>query len=165
MESLGNDTGIVMIIRINRGGIENTLTFLKTAGKQNLECVVLWLAKKDGDFLNINNVYLPEQTVSIESFHISRISMEMILRFLRESRLRVAAQVHTHPESAFHSQADDKWSIVRHVGALSLVLPYFAKGITPDNFAEHAIVYRLGEDNNWGKLAKDKVSSHYRITL
>jgi len=154
-----------MIIRINRVGIENTLTSLEMAGKRNLECVVLWLAEKQGDFLDIRNVYLPEQTASIESFHISRNSMEMLLKFLRENRLRVAAQVHTHPELAFHSHADDQWAIVRHVGALSLVLPYFARGVTPENFADCAAVYRLNEKNNWSETASHESSYYYRISL
>jgi len=35
----------------------------------------------------------------------------------------VAAQVHSHPDEAFHSKGDDEWAIVRHEGALSIVVP------------------------------------------
>ncbi|MHC2297262.1 hypothetical protein ACVJBD_001468 [Rhizobium mongolense] len=73
----------------------------------------------------------------------------MLLAHLREKRLRVLAQIHSHPGRAFHSEADDEWAIVRHAGALSLVLPRFAQEATVDNFLGLAATYVLSTQNRW----------------
>jgi hypothetical protein len=68
---------------------------------------------------------------------------------LAHRRLKILAQLHTHPGRAYHSEVDDEWAIVRHVGALSLVLPYFAASTTVDNFLEQAMTYELSAANEW----------------
>ena len=69
-----------------------------------------------------------------------------------DARLMVAAQVHTHPQEAFHSPADDHWAVLRHVGALSLVLPCFARDTTADTFVEQAKVYSLTQADEWDEI-------------
>ena len=69
-------------------------------------------------------------------FHIPPEGMTALYAELRHKRLMVAAQVHSHPQEAFHSKADDRWAIVRHEGALSLVVPHFAQATTLDRFLE-----------------------------
>ena len=56
------------------------------------------------------------------------------------------AQVHSHPGEAFHSPADDRWAIPRQVGALSIVLPFFAAGISEETFFEQAAVFTLSNN-------------------
>jgi proteasome lid subunit RPN8/RPN11 len=68
---------------------------------------------------------------------------------LRRERLMVAAQVHSHPGEAFHSYADDRWAIVRHEGALSLVVPDFALQTQVDNFLDQTKVFRFSETAKW----------------
>ena len=74
---------------------------------------------------------------------------------LRSDRLKVVAQVHSHPGKAFHSEADDQWAIVRNVGALSLVLPQFARHATPANFLLEAVTYELSVENEWMRVPND----------
>ena len=71
------------------------------------------------------------------------------MRHLRSGRLKIVAQVHSHPGEAFHSEVDDEWAIVRHVGALSLVVPGFARWTTPTNFVAQAVAYELSASNQW----------------
>jgi sugar phosphate isomerase/epimerase len=151
------------IIQIGRGGIEQTLAFLKQVGQ--VECVVLWLAKKQGGFLNIQTIYLPQQIADYDYFHIPQESMEELFAYLRQNRLMVAAQVHTHPGRAFHSPADDRWAIIRHVGGLSLVLPNFAATTSPETFIKNAAVFRLSENNQWKGIPANEIVQHYRVTL
>jgi len=47
-------------------------------------------------------------------FRIPPSSMTAMMAHLRERKLGLAAQVHSHPNRAFHSRADDAWAIVRH---------------------------------------------------
>lgn len=39
------------------------------------------------------------------------------------------ARIHSHPGEAFHSAADDANPALSHVGALSIVVPYFGLGL------------------------------------
>jgi hypothetical protein len=82
---------------------------------------------------------------------------------LRTQGLYVASQVHTHPREAFHSLADDKWAIVRHVGALSIVLPYFGRSTTLENFLRQAAVFQLDSSNTWNQVSPELLSDELRI--
>lgn len=151
------------IIQINHKGVEQTLGFLQQAGKKHIECVVLWLAKKQNGFLNIQTIYLPQQIADIDYFRIPQESLSELMAYLRHNRLMVAAQVHSHPDSAFHSKADDAWAIIRHVGGLSLVLPSFAGTTSAESFVKNTVVFRLSESNRWDEVSSNKVEQHYRV--
>jgi hypothetical protein len=50
------------------------------------------------------------------------------------------AQVHSHPNEAYHSEADDEYAIVTAEGGLSFVVPNFGKApLDPTIWA----IYRL----------------------
>ena len=78
--------------------------------------------------------------------------MRSLLELLSSRELMIAAQVHSHPYQAFHSEADDAWAIVRHVRALSLVVPDFALGTTPASFFADTKVFQLTASNQWRDL-------------
>ena len=59
-------------------------------------------------------MYRPQQRAAADMFHIPPDSMAALRANLRRNRVMVAAQVHWHPREAFHSLADDHWTIVRH---------------------------------------------------
>src|SRR4051794_17868587 len=100
--------------------VEQTLAELQTAGRRDAEGVVLWLARRAGDGVDILEAHVPEYESRRDHFIIPRESMAALLRRLGESKMIIAAQVHSHPELAFHSEADNEWAIVRHLHALSL---------------------------------------------
>jgi len=87
--------------------------------------------------------------------------MAALLTYLRESRLQVVAQVHSHPYDAFHSRADDMWAIIRHIGALSLVVPSFGLQTTAETFVNDAAVYVLFADNQWHQVPAARVLRCY----
>jgi proteasome lid subunit RPN8/RPN11 len=151
-------------IRINSAGIERTLDFLKQAGAQHVECVVLWLAKKQGGALEIHTIYRPLQVAEMDFFRIPPESMMELMTYLRQSRLMVAAQVHTHPGRAFHSLADDTWAIIRHVGGLSLVVPSFAHTTSVKSFVKDTSVYRLSQSNSWDQIHAKDLNHYYQVT-
>ncbi len=133
-----------------------SLVALQEVGREGSECVVLWLAKRTADTINVEEVYKPAQVAAADVFRIPRESIAALFDVLRRGGLMVAAQVHTHPKDAFHSAADDRWAIVRHVGALSLVLPHFAQRTTPETFLEDAAVFRLSPDNEWRLIRAER---------
>lgn len=145
------------ILYFSESVVANTLRFLQASGEQEHEGIVLWLGVRAGSTIQIKNVYQPAHRAEADMFHIPSASMLQLKEYLRKNRLFVAAQVHSHPLEAFHSSADDKWAIVRHVGALSIVIPYFARQTTPATFFENIAVFRLSQSNEWELVPKHKV--------
>lgn len=143
-----------MIVTCSSNQISTTLNYLQEAGRNNLECVVLWLGKRKNNAITVEDVYLPIQHAEADMFHITPVGMTNLQIVLRQHRLMVAAQVHSHPEEAFHSSADDKWAIVRHENALSLVLPNFALNTTNENFLNHTKVFRFSPSSEWTDIPR-----------
>jgi len=143
--------------------IQETLADLQAAGRRESERVVLWLGRRNNGQINIESLWVPEQQAGYDFFDIPPQAMEALFAELRNRRLMVAAQVHTHPRRAFHSLADDKWAIVRHTGALSLVLPTFALRTEPGTFVRDTAVFVLSPRNRWLEAAPVDVQSFYHI--
>ncbi len=132
--------------------VEATLTWLKAAGDHRRECVVLWLGQRQCDAVHIREAYRPEHIAEADRFHIPPAAMARLMEHLRAKRFMVAAQVHSHPEEAFHSKADDAYAIVRHVGALSFVLPAFARRTTASTFLADTALYELAPGDLWKEV-------------
>lgn len=143
--------------------IHETLSELQSAGGRNSERVVLWLGQRKNGQTNVEMLWVPEQQAGYDFFDIPPQAMQALFQELRTRRLMVAAQVHTHPRQAFHSLADDKWAIVRHTGALSLVVPYFALRTEPETFVRETAVFVLSPKNQWLEAAPADVPSFYQI--
>lgn len=138
-----------MFVYCPSGVVRTTLKHLRQAGYVGRECVVLWLGSRESGEIRVKSVYRPIQKAREDMFHIPPQGMTALLRELRRSGYMVAAQVHSHPGPAFHSRADDKWAIIRHEGALSLVVPNFAAMTTVDNFLDESKVYRFSCSGKW----------------
>lgn len=135
------------IVRVPSAIIAETLEALREAG--NCERVVLWFGVRDERGVRVDTVQTPVQEAARDYFSVPRDSILEICRRVAESGGMVAAQVHTHPGAAFHSAADDRWAIVRHEGALSLVVPRFAQHTEVASFLQDCAVYRLSAQNAW----------------
>jgi len=144
--------------------IGRTLAPLKQAGLNQCECVVFWLGKRVADgTADVVEAWVPEQEAEADFFHIPRHAVAAVLARLRQTGLMIAAQVHSHPHEAFHSEADDHWAIVRHVGALSLVLPNFALRTTVENFFDHVAVFSLTAINKWIEVDAKEVPDRIEV--
>lgn len=139
-----------------------SLDVLQEAGAGRRECVVLWLGRRAATEIRVVQAYRPVQIAAQDYFRLPRESIAALFDVLRAQELMVAAQVHTHPAQAFHSAADDQWAIVRHVDALSLVLPYFATDTRVSSFFDHSAVFRLSPQNNWCEVAGTDVARYLR---
>jgi hypothetical protein len=155
MEGLEKGKGMTMKVRVDLALLAETITELQHGGPPCTEHVVLWLAKRADPYLAVKELFLPEQEAAADYFHIPRRAMAPLMEHLREQGLMVAAQLHTHPREAFHSSADDRWAIVRHIGALSIVLPEFGLTTTPQNFCFEAKLFVLNQANRWMKVSTD----------
>ena len=149
-------------VQISSAQIRETIKLFRKAGLR--ECVLLWLGRREQGIQRILEVYKPLQNSSIDYFEIPREGMAALMDRLRTQGLYVVSQIHTHPHEAFHSSMDDKWAIVRHFGALSIVLPNFAKSTKLKNFLREAAVYQLDDANSWNPVSSEHMADHLRIT-
>lgn len=130
--------------------LADTLELLRSRGRLENERVALWLAPASGaGDSRISELYEPHQETAEDYFHLPPESMRALMARLRAGRLKVAGQIHTHPFEAFHSRADARWAIVKHVGALSLVLPRFAATTSPTNFLDQVKTYVFSAEGDW----------------
>lgn len=132
--------------------ISDTLLHFRVAGTYNQECVVLWLGRRASETINVLRCYRPLQRARSDQFYIPPEGMAALQSLMRSDRLMVAAQAHSHPNEAFHSKADDDWAIVRHEGALSLVIPRFASDTFQHNFLQQAKTYRFSNSATWDEV-------------
>lgn len=140
---------MITIVHCHNSLVEQTVSILKDAGRTRQECLVLWLAEKNSSGIEVREVMRPLQIAGRDFFRIPPHSMKSIMQRLKENSLIISAQIHTHPFEAFHSRADDRWAIVRHVGALSFVVPFFAHSTNTENFLQNAALFVLDVDNRW----------------
>ena len=144
--------------------IEDTLAYLRAAGRDGKECVVLWLtARPVVPGAIVAEAYRPEQQAAMDRFWIPPPAMSALMSHLRTRKLGLAAQVHSHPQRAFHSRADDEWAVVRHEGALSIVVPDFADGVGIDNFLDRIAVFSLSADDRWIDIERAALSQHIEV--
>jgi hypothetical protein len=150
-------------VYVTDGHIVETLDYLQEAGRRQSECVVLWLGRQEADGIAVMQVYRPDQLARADFFRIPPASMRSLLATLGTQDLFIAAQVHSHPFEAFHSKADDAWAIVRHVDALSLVLPDFAIKTSSATFFVHVKIFQLTTLNLWCSLDHSEAQQWLRI--
>lgn len=144
--------------------LAQTVDELRQGGRARTERVSLWLGEKTEGRVLIREHYAPQYQAASDYFHIGRAAMARLMKHLRAREgLMIGAQLHTHPEAAFHSAADDKWAIVRHVGALSIVLPEFGRYTTPDTFIAEAKVFALSARNEWIEIGESHLHHYLEI--
>lgn len=145
--------------------ISDTLDILRAGGRRGEERVALWLARSAAKSpFEVVEVYEPDQITKADSFTLSTQSMRALMAHLGATRRRIVAQIHTHPGRAYHSEADAAWAIVRHVGALSLVLPSFARTASLHNFCEQAKIYEMSPAGEWELKPSDGTDAAIAIT-
>lgn len=149
----------VKTLTISKQIIEQTYNHFRKYGKKGLEGFVLWNGRLSSEEIasvteafippqhSVNNTYGLSVTIPGEALHKLNIH-------LHESNLKLLAQVHSHPNEAYHSAVDDVFPVATQVGSFSLVIPYF--GALPFS-SDHCAVYRLNTANRWESLTSAQV--------
>ena len=138
--------------------IKQTLAFLQEQGQLLHEGAVLWAGKITDTGFQVRHVVIPEQYTTTLSFRIPNEEMFRLLRWANEHDVVFGVQVHSHPEEAFHSDADDEHCILQHRGAISIVVPNC--GNVQDFFGE-AAVYSLDLGNDWRRIPPSEVAPRF----
>lgn len=132
--------------------IDETLAEVRRGGSMDREALVLWLGRRTGDVTSVIEAFVPDYEARRDQFRVRPESMRAIMAHLRTTRTHICAQVHSHPARAFHSPADDEWAIVRHQGAISIVVPYFGTDLATTGFLNAVAAFALSAADRWEQI-------------
>lgn len=152
------------ILYVPAAVVASTIAELQAGGARKSERVVFWLGRRCPSRIQVNEAFVPQQHADYDYFRIPPAAMRQLFAHLRTRESMIAAQVHSHPGEAFHSEADDRWAIVRHEGALSIVLPNFGSTAHMGNILPISATYRLDELNRWVEVPYAMLTSIVQIT-
>jgi len=139
--------------------LRQTLEVVRSAGRDGSEAFVIWGGgvSDDGGTVSFTSCMAPRQTahktphgllVTVEGKALFELNRE-----LYDRGELLAAQVHSHPQDAYHSDTDDCFSLVTLTGALSIVIPRF--GTAGVNDFKGWAWYRMTGQSNWSPLGSD----------
>lgn len=138
---------------------------LRDAGVQGFEGLALWAGRADGRGFLVEQTIIPRQqglrTESGLCYHVDADELHRINRHLFSHGHTLIAQIHSHPDEAYHSVVDDDYAIAATVGAFSVVVPDFA--VRPFDLTECAI-YRLLPGARWTRLAPAAIAQLFVLT-
>lgn len=131
--------------------IAATQQFLRKQGEEppcGHEGVVLWVGAAASG--RVDEMLIPQQRTTRRSFDVPLPERQQIARSMVGTGRAVLAQVHSHPEHAWHSPIDDQRAMPRGVGSLSLVVPEY--GRRPSLF-DDAALYVLESGGTWASTS------------
>lgn len=149
---------VIPRLTINHEMVEQTIARIRLRGERGAEGVMLWLGRRSGLDSEILEAYEPLYHSKADQFVVPPEGMSALMDRICATGHGVVAQVHSHPGRAFHSVADERWALVKHVGAYSIVLPWFCENTTLENFWQEATVFIMQPSGRWLELtATEKV--------
>ena len=147
--------------------VDQSQELLRESGDKDFEALVLWagrMRKDEREVFDVEMVVMPRQ-YAVRSDHGVAVMVDGDALFemnvaLNERGLRLVAQLHSHPNEAYHSETDDRYSVVTGRGGLSIVIPNFACGAF--SLADCA-VYRLEAGGEWVEVQPRDATSLIHI--
>lgn len=151
------------IFTIPRPLLKATVDVLAQAGRRGQEAFVVWggLVRQGGVEVAFRSGLVPAQQahqthdgllVTVEGSALFAVN-----RTLYSKGEILAAQVHSHPTDAYHSDTDDCFPLVTLTGALSVVVPDF--GVAGLDDIRAWAWYRLTGAAQWDELTRaDRVT-------
>jgi hypothetical protein len=167
--SLTNVTEVLTPWRV----VEETQTHLRRAGAEGLEGMALWAGQLTDSRFEVRAAIIPQQqghrtehglAVSVPGSELHRINM-----WLHRNKLRLIAQIHSHPTDAYHSDTDDRYAIATALGSLSIVVPDFSvRPFALDDCAAFRLSmpswWRFSSQPHWRALPHDELTRILKIT-
>jgi len=132
--------------------LAETFEIMQHCGAGRRECQVLWIGPWHSPDL-ITEVIHPRHHADGHGFSLDGGWLNTFWIDLASRHVGIRVQVHSHPQSAFHSPTDDEFPIIRTEGFLSLVIPRFALGPVS---LEGAYLAEVQFDGSWSEVDAGK---------
>lgn len=159
----GNPLSVVY--RVPQSILDDSRDFLRERGLEGCEGMALWIGKPDlaVDAVNIERVFIPEQVcIKTEDGVAVRLTEEA--HYTLTDNLATGeifyCRIHSHPGKAYHSEIDDANAVITHQGAISIVVPYFARARL---CLEDCAVYQLEHGLGWLSLPTPEVLRRFEV--
>lgn len=154
-----------IIYRVPQRVLDDSRDFLRARGAEGHEGTALWIGRPcqvTGD-VDIVRLFVPDQ-IAIRTLHGVAVDLTPEAHYTLTDNLGPRelffCRIHSHPEEAFHSRRDDANSVITHQGAISIVVPHFARA--PLDLAGCAI-YQLEHGSGWLRLSSTDVARRFQV--
>jgi hypothetical protein len=134
--------------------VEDALWTIREAARTHDEAFVGLTGVADGTTFTYRRAVVPRQTAH-KTRHGLLVTMDgdALFELNRDCDRHgdlLAGQIHAHPDTAYHSAADDELALVGVPGGLSIVVPHFARqGL---GGVSRWACYQLQRDGRWDGL-------------
>ena len=159
-----NDYEKINSIELPYDSIKQVYGHLRACGHHGVEGVALLAGVQEEYIFEVKTAIIPEQNAyNHEEGLIYTVSGEELHRinvWLYKNKLTLIAQVHSHPNEAYHSPTDDRYPIITAIGGFSIVVPYF--GFNPITVEDWA-VFRLNFSKTWQELSTKETKGFIKI--
>jgi hypothetical protein len=154
-------TNLLSKIHITDTLLEETGHLLASfAEAKSSEGIVYWFGFEAGGRSVITTLIVPDADTSWGCVTTSARANADVLRRVVGTPLVLIGQAHSHPRHRVrHSDVDDRETFARFLGAVSVVVPYFArKGVNLRRCGVHRFV-----DGRYQLISPTKVGDHMHI--
>jgi hypothetical protein len=154
----------VPIFHVAATVLQESQEFLRDRGRRRLEGTALWAGEPgDGGSVRITRLIVPEQLAESTEFgsyvELTRRAHYTLPDMLAPGEL-FYSRIHSHPGRAYHSSTDDANRVITHRGAISIVVPDFARA--PLELSRCAI-YFLEHGLGWVPFTPVQIGLHFRV--
>ncbi|MGN6254722.1 MAG: hypothetical protein ACTHO8_07035 [Solirubrobacterales bacterium] len=138
--------------------------YLAGPGRRGFEAVVVWIGRPlERGQADVLAVIRPAQeairTEEGVSVRIPPDAISELISALPEDTA-ILARLHTHPGEAYHSLLDDTNMLLAHNGAISIVVPDFARA--PIELGRCSVNVLEGE-RGWRELSTGEVAERFKL--
>jgi hypothetical protein len=161
---INNLPASVPVFRVPATVLVQSQDFLRERGSKQLEGTALWAGEPEEDGgVRITRLIVPAQVAESTEFgsyvELTPRAHYTLPDLLAEGEL-FYARIHSHPGRAYHSSTDDANRVITQNGAISIVVPDFARATL--DLARCAIYY-LEHGRGWLPLTPVQVNQHFRV--
>ena len=143
--------------------LDESRAFFQARGAHQFEGTALWIGKPRGMGVEILRLFVPEQ-IAVSDEDGASVDLTPHAHYTLTDHLgddeRFYVRIHAHPREAYHSPRDDANAILTHEGALSVVVPYFARD--PIDL-QRCAVYRYERRRGWFRLDLEGIQSVFAV--
>lgn len=144
--------------------LSETRDLLAEPGAEQMEAIVVWIGTIENDTrAQIVAAVRPGQIAYRSStgcaVEVPQDALTELISVLPIGHV-VLARLHTHPGEAYHSEVDDRNMLIAHRGAISIVVPDFARRPLDLNACS---INELHPDGRWVELSRRDVADRFEV--